>query len=71
MHFPRAIICLIAVLRSKPNLQSIEENRVTRISLVPTHTEDILDYASLNSYDLSSIRKVATAGAALRSKKSV
>ena len=38
---------------------------------MPIRTDEILNYASLNFYDLSSIRKVAMAGAALRSKKSV
>jgi non-ribosomal peptide synthetase component E (peptide arylation enzyme) len=61
-----ATLCLIALPRSEPILKAIEKNRITMISLVPTQLEDILNDPRRDSYDLSSLRKVRTAGAALR-----
>lgn len=64
--FCGATLCLISVPRSGPILNAIETHRVTSIGLVPTQLEDILNDPDLESYDLSSLKRVGTVGSALR-----
>ena len=64
--FYGATLCLIELPRAKPILEAVEKHGITMLSLVPTQLEDILSLPELNQYDLTSLRKVRTAGAALR-----
>ena len=66
--FYGATLCLIPGPRSGQILEAIERCGITKISLVPTQLEDILDDPERNHRDLSSLRKVRTAGAALRAE---
>jgi non-ribosomal peptide synthetase component E (peptide arylation enzyme) len=61
-----ATLCLIAVPRPAPILEAVQRHKITMLSLVPTQLEDILNAPDLEAYDLSSIIRVRTAGAALR-----
>ncbi|PKN29587.1 MAG: hypothetical protein CVU64_07450 [Deltaproteobacteria bacterium HGW-Deltaproteobacteria-21] len=61
-----ASLCLIETPRAQPILEAVELHHITMLSLVPTQLEDILNFPDLSRYDLSSLRKVRTAGAALR-----
>jgi len=63
--FHGATLCLIAVPRARPILEAIERHRITKVALVPTQLEDILNEPDLDKYDLSSLKRVQTAGAAL------
>jgi 2,3-dihydroxybenzoate-AMP ligase/mycobactin salicyl-AMP ligase len=64
--FHGATLCLIASPRAKSILEAVQKHRITTLSLVPTQLEDILNLPDLHRYDLTSLRKVETAGAALR-----
>ncbi|MEW6665208.1 MAG: AMP-binding protein [Thermodesulfobacteriota bacterium] len=64
--FYGATLCLVEVPRARFILEAVERHRVTMLSLVPTQLEDILSLPELNQYDLTSLRTVRTAGAALR-----
>jgi 2,3-dihydroxybenzoate-AMP ligase len=64
--FYGATLCLIEVPRAKFILEGVEKHGITRLSLVPTQLEDILSLPELDQYDLTSLRNVRTAGAALR-----
>ena len=64
--FYGATLCLIAPPRAQPILEAVEKYRITTLSLVPTQLEDILNLPDLHRYNLTSLRKVGTAGAALR-----
>jgi 2,3-dihydroxybenzoate---[aryl-carrier protein] ligase len=61
-------LCMIPVPRSGAILSAIEKHRVTSLTMVPTQLKDILADPNLKDFDLSSLRKVVTAGAALSSK---
>jgi len=47
-------------------MEATQKNRITTLGLVPTQLEDILNHPDLDKYNLSSLRRVVTAGAALR-----
>ena len=64
--FYGATICLIPGPRSDQILDAVRRHGITTITLVPTQLEDLLNDPDLDKYDLSSIRKARTAGAALR-----
>jgi len=57
---------LIASPRAQPILEAVEKYRITTLGLVPAQLEDILNFPDLLRYNLTSLRKVGTAGAALR-----
>ncbi|MBS3918161.1 MAG: acyl--CoA ligase [Deltaproteobacteria bacterium] len=59
-------LVLIAIPKATPILQAIERHKITHIVLVPTQLEDILNDPASKRYNLTSLRKVQTAGAALR-----
>ncbi len=63
--FYGATLCLIDSPRAKAILEAVERYRITKIGLVPTQLEDILNLPDLESYDLRTLRFVGTAGAAL------
>jgi non-ribosomal peptide synthetase component E (peptide arylation enzyme) len=60
-----ATLCLIDSPRAKAIVEAVERHRVTKLGLVPTQLEDILNLPDLERYDLSSLRFVGTAGAAM------
>jgi len=64
--FHAATLVLVPVPRGKDTLEAVQQHRVTHVSLVPTLLEDILNEPHLGCYDLSSLKHVRTAGAALR-----
>ncbi len=64
--FYGATLVLIAAPKAVDILEAIQRHRVTDITLVPTLLEDILAHPDLGRYDLSSLRNLRTAGAALR-----
>ncbi|MFH1490587.1 MAG: class I adenylate-forming enzyme family protein, partial [Pseudomonadota bacterium] len=64
--FYGATLCLIPAPRTGPILKAVQRHRITMISFVPTQLEDFLNDPDLDKYDLSSLRKARTAGAALR-----
>jgi 2,3-dihydroxybenzoate-AMP ligase/mycobactin salicyl-AMP ligase len=64
--FYGATLCLLASPRPQPILEAVEKYRITQLGLVPTQLEDILNLPDLHRYNLTSLRKVVTAGAALR-----
>lgn len=64
--FYGATLCLIASPRAQPILEAVEKYRITTLGLVPTQLEDILNFPDLRRYNLTSLRNVGTAGAALR-----
>jgi len=66
--FYGATLCLIDIPRAGSILEAVERNRITMLSLVPAQLEDLLGFPDLNKYDLSSLRMVRTAGAALRAE---
>lgn len=61
-----ATLALIAVPRAKDIMEAIQKNRITKLGLVPTQLEDILNHPDLDKYNLGSLRTLVTAGAALR-----
>ena len=61
-----ATVVLLPTSRAKEMLQAIEKYRITDIDLVPTQLEDLLNSPDLSRYDLSSLKRLITVGAALR-----
>jgi 2,3-dihydroxybenzoate-AMP ligase/mycobactin salicyl-AMP ligase len=64
--FYGATLCLLGSPRGQLILEAVEKYRITQLGLVPTQLEDILNLPDLHRYNLTSLRKVVTAGAALR-----
>ena len=60
-----ATLCLIASPKAKAIVEAVQHHKVTKLGLVPTQLEDILNLPDLERYDLHSLRFVGTAGAAL------
>lgn len=58
-------LVMIQVLRPKEIAEAIRKERVTRASLVPTQLIGLLNMPDLDHYDLSSLKFVRVAGAAL------
>ena len=63
--FYGATLCLIGTPRAGAILEAVQRHRITMLSLVPTQLEDMVNLPDLNQFDLASLRKVRTAGAAL------
>jgi 2,3-dihydroxybenzoate-AMP ligase len=63
--FYGATLVLLESPRARPILNAVEKHRITMLSLVPTQLEDILNLPDLEKHDLTSLRMVRTAGAAL------
>jgi non-ribosomal peptide synthetase component E (peptide arylation enzyme) len=61
-----ATLALVGIPRAKEILEAVQRWRITYLTLVPTQLEDIVNYPELARYDISSLRDVRTAGAALR-----
>lgn len=61
-----ATLVLITIPRAREILEAIHRWRITDIGLVPTQLEDILNTPDLERYDLTSLKSIRTAGAALR-----
>ena len=61
-----ATLAIVESPRAEAILARIQRDRISNIGLVPTQLEDILSHADLASFDLSCLRRVRTAGAALR-----
>jgi non-ribosomal peptide synthetase component E (peptide arylation enzyme) len=59
-------LVLISSPKAVSILEAIHKYRVTHIGMVPTQLEDLLNYPDLVKYDLTSIKHMRTAGAALR-----
>ena len=59
-------VVLIPVPRAKPILDAIQNHGITTLTLVPTQLEDILSEPQLEQYNLSSLHRLRTTGAALR-----
>ena len=60
----RATICLMD-FEPKRFLETVQEEKITWVNLVPTMAQMILSYPDLGKYDLSSLRGVVFAGAPL------
>lgn len=61
-----ATVVLIEVIRAKEIMEAIQKYRMSRIILVPTLLEDMLNHPDLHRYDLSSLRVVGSSSSALR-----
>ena len=61
-----ATLVLIEVIRAKEIMEAIQKYRISRIILVPTLLEDILNHPDLHRYDLSSLKVVGSSSSALR-----
>lgn len=59
-------LVIVAVPRAKEILAAIQKWRITNIGLVPAQLEDIMNFPDLKQYDISSLKRVVTAGAALK-----
>jgi 2,3-dihydroxybenzoate-AMP ligase len=59
-------LVIVAVPRAKEILEAIQKWRITSIGLVPTQLEDIMNFPDLSHYDITSLKRVVTAGAALK-----
>lgn len=59
-------LVLISSPKAKSILEAIHKYRITDIGMVPTQLEDVLNDPNLDTYDLSSLKYLRTAGAALR-----
>jgi non-ribosomal peptide synthetase component E (peptide arylation enzyme) len=53
------------VLRPTEILETIQREKITIVSLVPTQLEGMLNHPDLDKYDVSSLRFISTAGASL------
>lgn len=61
-----ATLVLVGVPRAKAILEAVQRHKVSRIAVVPTQLEDMLNDPDLEKYDLASLTQVTTAGAALK-----
>ena len=61
-----ATLAIVPRPRAKDILEAIRKWHITTTAFVPTQLEDILNYPELDQYDLSSLKRLTTAGAALR-----
>jgi non-ribosomal peptide synthetase component E (peptide arylation enzyme) len=61
-----ATVVLLPTPRATEMLKAIEKYHITDIDLVPTQLEDLLNCPDLPRYDLSSLKRLITVGAALR-----
>lgn len=61
-----ATLAVIESPRAETILARVQRDSITSLGLVPTQLEDILAHPDLASFDLRSLRRVRTAGAALR-----
>ena len=59
-------LVLVGVPRAKEILEAVQKWRITSMGVVPTQLEDMISQPNFGSYDLSSLRSLRTAGAALR-----
>ncbi len=59
-------LVLVGMPRAREILAAVQKWRITSMGVVPTQLEDIIEQPDLNTYDLSSLRSLRTAGAALR-----
>ena len=66
--FTGATLALVASPQARTILEAIGRYGITTIGVVPTQIEDMLQCPDFDSYDLSSLRRIKTAGAALRSE---
>ncbi len=64
--FYGATLVLLSSPKAEAILEAIHKYRVTDLSMVPTQLEDVLNHPDLRKYDLSSLKHLRTAGAALR-----
>ena len=60
-----ATLVLQAIPRPTEILETIQREKVTRVFLVPTQLEGVINHPDLEKYDLSSVKIVGTTGAAL------
>lgn len=60
-----ATLILQRVPKPAEIMKTIQKEKVTRVNLVPTQLEGILNHPELNRFDLSSLKKLGTTGAAL------
>lgn len=60
-----ATLVLQNIPRPKEIMETIQREKVTRVFLVPTQLEGVINHPDLKSYDLSSIKVIGTTGAAL------
>ena len=60
-----ATLVLLDIPRPKEIMETIQREKVTRVFLVPTQLEGVINHPDLKSYDLSSIKIIGTTGAAL------
>ncbi len=61
-----ATLVIVAVPRAKEILEAIVKWRITNIGLVPAQLEDIVNLPDFERYDITSLKRVVTAGAALK-----
>lgn len=61
-----ASLVLVGVPRAQQILEAVQKWRITYLPLVPTLLEDVLNFPELHQYDISSLKDVRTAGAAVR-----
>jgi 2,3-dihydroxybenzoate-AMP ligase len=60
-----ATLVLESIPRPTEIMETIQREKVTRVFLVPTQLEGVINHPNLKSYDLSSIKVLGTTGAAL------
>ena len=60
-----ATLVLQGIPRPAEIMETIQREKVTRVFLVPTQLEGVINYPDLKKYDLSSVRVLGTTGAAL------
>jgi 2,3-dihydroxybenzoate-AMP ligase/mycobactin salicyl-AMP ligase len=58
-------LVLESIPRPTEIMETIQREKVTRVFLVPTQLEGVINHPDLKSYDLSSIKVLGTTGAAL------
>ena len=61
-----ATLVLISVPRAKEIMEAIQKYKITRMALVPTLLEDILNHPEIEQHDLSSLANLVSTGASLR-----
>lgn len=60
-----ATLVLQGIARPTEIMETIQREKVTRVFLVPTQLEGVINHPNLENYDLSSIKILGTTGAAL------
>lgn len=65
MAFLNGKLVLLPDFDSKDALEIIEKDQITSLYLVPTLFHDMLNHAEFHNYDLSSLKKIGYAGAAM------